>query len=172
MVGTVLGRDTSFSISLDAGVTFRLLGPVTAHNPTVTGPTQDVTAQDTESDESAFAHTGYAQMQVAVAGIVRQLPGTDPIFAQPLYTYKELAALVNASPISARKGLFRIADSGDLFEGNFLITEFARSGGRSDVQEFTMSLQNEGGIAYQTGDFYDFMIFMEKTLPDLWAPFL
>jgi len=172
MVGTVIGRDTAFSISLDAGVTFRLIGPVMSHDPTVGNPTQDVTAQDTDDDQSAFSHTGYAQMQVAVAGIVRQLPGIDPIFAQPLFTYKELATLVNVSPVSARKGLFRIADSGDLFEGNFLITEFARTGGRSDVQEFTMSLQNEGGIAYQTGDLYDFMIFMEKTLPDLWAPFL
>lgn len=145
---TILGRDFRLDISEDDGVTFKVVGPVTTRDPSISNPTQDVTGQDTDSDESAFAHTGYAQMQMAVAGIVRELAGTDTPSGLVLYTYKELAALANGTPVSGRKQYFRLIDTLESWEGVFLISEFARSGGRSDVQEFTMSLQNEGAIEH------------------------
>lgn len=175
MTNVIIGRDVTLSISLDAGVTFRLLGPVNVQDMTQSTPVADVTAQSSQNVNSEFCHTGYDSMTLSVSGVVRQKTGTDPNFGQPLFTYKDITGLANGSPVSSRTGLFRLANSNELFEGHFLITEFARTGGRSDVQEFSMSLQSsgeDGGIAFVEGSLYDFMIFMESTLPDEWLLFL
>lgn len=175
MTHVIIGRDVSLSISLDAGITFRLLGPVNVQDMTHSTPTVDATTQSSQNDNSEFCHTGYDSMALSVSGVVHQEAGIDLNFGQPFFTYKDITGLANGSPVTSRTGLFRLANSNELFEGHFLITEFARTGGRSDVQEFSLSLQSsgeDGGIAFVEGSLYDFMIFMESTLPDEWLPFL
>lgn len=149
MSGVILGRDFRLDVTLDDGATWEVVGPVsTSRDPSISNPTQDVTTQGTDGDYSENCHTGYAQMSMSVAGIVKEQAGTDTPSGLALFTYKELAAIVNASPVSARKARFRLIDTLESFDGTFLISEFARSGGRSDVQEFTMTLQNEGEITH------------------------
>ena len=114
------------------------------NEPSNASPTVDVTTQSSQGDNSEFNHTGYSQFQISVSGIVKEETGTDVVSGLDFFTYKELIALANATPVTGRKFFFRLIDSLETFEGTALITEFARTGGRSDVQEFSMSLQVEG----------------------------
>lgn len=144
MSGVIVGRDFRLDISLDAGVTWEIVGAVNSREPSNASPTTDVTTQSTQGANSAFCHTGYSQFQVSVAGIVKEEAGTDTVSGLDFFTYKELIAIANATLVSGRKGLFRLIDTLETFQGTMLITEFARTGGRSDVQEFSMSLQADG----------------------------
>lgn len=175
MSDVLTGRDTNIAISLDGGTIWNTLGPITSRDITNASPIADVTTNGAvvSNDYSDFCHTKYAQFNVNVNGTIKQQSGNDEITGWPLYTYKQLSALANGSPLNSRKGLFLLGDVDDLFIGEFIINDFSRTGDQSSVQEFSLSLQSKStGVDYLDGSFYGFMIFMEKTLPDLWAPFL
>jgi len=161
------GKETKLYLSLDNGVTFKVIGPVHTKDINVNAPTADVTTQSNSGNYSEFKHTGYSQVTMNLSGIVDNTTGTDIVSGFDLMTYKQLTAIANG-PLSCRKVYLRRGDSADLFEGEFLITEFSRSGSQSDVQEFSISLQSRSEIAYINGEYNDFMIFMENTLPNLW----
>lgn len=145
MSGVQLGRDFRLDIRISTGPdVFEIIGPVNTNEPSNASPTVDVTTQSSLGDNSEFNHTGYSQFQISVAGIVKEEAGTDPVSGLDFFTYKQLIDLANETPVTARKFFFRLIDSLETFEGTVLITEFARTGGRSDAQEFSMSLQAEG----------------------------
>ena len=175
MTNVLTGNDTNIAISFDGGTIWNTLGPVTSRDITNSAAVVDVTTNGSllGGDYSEFCHTKYAQFSLNLTGLIKQEPGADAATGWSLYTYKQLSSLANGSPLKSRQGLFLLGDEDDLFVGEFLISDFSRTGDQSSVQEFSLSLQSKStGVDYFDGSYYSFMIFMEKTLPDLWASFL
>lgn len=141
------GKEFRLDYSADGGTTWKMVGPVNTKDVSLSTPTADVTTQSDSGDYSEFTHSGYSQMTLSLSGIVKQVSGTDSVSGLVMLTYKELSTIANG-PIDSRKGYFKISDDLESFEGTFLISEFSRSGGQSDVQEFSMSLQNKGEITH------------------------
>jgi len=144
MTDVIQGRDFMLQHSADDGVTWDVVGPVNARGVAISSPVQDVTDQSSDTSQSEFCHTGYQNFTVSVSGNVREKAGTDAGSGLVLMTYKELAAIANAATVNARKGLFRLIDTLESYEDVMLISEWSREGGRSDIQEFSMTLQASG----------------------------
>lgn len=138
------GRDFMLQHSADAGLTWKVVGPVTARGLSIASPTEDITDQSSDNVQSEMGHTGYQQGQVAVSGKVREKAGTDTGSGLVLLTYNELSAIANASTVNARRGLFQLIGTHESYEDIMLISEWAVEGDRSSIMEFSMTLVFSG----------------------------
>jgi len=127
--GFVLKRGTAAAGTLIAGMritSFRL-----NQNPV------DVTTKDSAGWRELLAGVGIRSMQIQAAGVFQDSTVED-----------QLVTDLNASVLQAYA---IVLESGDTFEGSFLVADLSREGGHDGEVSYSLTLESSGAITYVNG---------------------
>jgi TP901-1 family phage major tail protein len=112
---------------------FTTIGAMKSNSLTINNEKVDVTTKDDMAWQALLA-CGVRSMAVTASG---------PISSDVVQKALELAA--NTSPI---KNFKIVTGRLDVYQGSFLIGSFARSGEHNGAEQWTLSLDSAGAIAY------------------------
>lgn len=133
----IKGRDLLLEIF--TGGAYKTIGGIRTKDFTRDNPVSDTTSQSSTGGETEAAFNGYSTVTLSGNGTV------DIRDSASVMGYKALAAIANSSDPSAT---FRLSDSQETHEGEFLITSFGKNSEQNGIVEFSIALQNCGIVSY------------------------
>lgn len=145
MVNSIKGRNLVLSLSEDDGTTWEVIGGIATKEVQRDNPVSDMTNQATDAgggNETEAAYNGYGTVTINGSGTV------DTRTSATLAASKKLAATANQLAGVEPVLLLKFADSDETYEGNFIITSYAKTSEENGLLNFNVSFQNEGIVAF------------------------